>query len=927
MKKAFYLLIAAATLMTVASCVKDQFESIRPESSVGQTEFTVSLAPGTRTDLNEEGKTVWTEGDTLWVTNGVGVDKIGVSEEAWGTQEFSIKTDKATPTVDNPTVYIVYPYDSGSKITEDGKVVVKVPGVQDGTFASANICAGVSEGQSVALRNVTAVMKVTVPAETPAPIYQLVFTAAGEGAALSGDVAVDFSGENPVITAENTSASVVTNVGGVDGEIYTAVIPGKYEAGFKLTAATIDFEHATQTKATTAANDVKINEIVDLGSIGTDLQPLAGNGSKGNPFQIENLAHLIALSAAVDNNYEDVKGFEGQYFKVMNDISGVTTPIGTGEYPFCGDFDGNNQSIKVDISGNSDGMGLFAYISNGACIHDLVVEGSVTSSGDFIGGVIGYSVCDKDGARATVKNVVNTAKVKGDSKVGGIAGYTNYTDFDGCINTGTVDGVNSLGGILGYAYYSSIVASSNTGAVTSSATSGTGMYIPATGKVSNANYPNGTGGIVGWAQNSSLKDLTNTADVTAFNKVGGIAGVTYWTPSEGLVNSGTVIGTGYLDSNVSSQNGLAFGSAAGGVIGWAHINGNVKDCVNSGDVYGKTGVGGVVGFATGYYNNANVPKFENLINSGDVYADTEGTGLSFPRGIQGQNAGTGGIIGSYVRFGTKHAASVKGCINKGDVFATTVNTGGIVGLMYDHANGSKPLYSYIQECINEGDVTGGPYWVGGIVGYSFARYTGRLDIRNCENHGKITGTRPSGNGTVAGGIIGGFGANVATYQGTDMLHLYNNYNDGEVVYSSLSLTVPYVGGIIGNSWGNAAIQNNYNVGYVGPFDHSTPVEAALNYLGGLAGYQKNSSVHYCYSSDAVLNGQLVGKAGAANRTDTVCTFNEEGTLSTVVVANGQDCTTLIDALNGWQDYYVGDGTVYYNWTGPAGHPVFDSTMN
>lgn len=927
MKKAFYLLIAAATLMTVASCVKDQFESIRPESSVGQTEFTVSLAPGTRTDLNEESKTVWTEGDTLWVTNGVGVDKIGVSEDAWGTQEFSIKTDKATPTVDNPTVYIVYPYDSGSRITEDGKVVVKVPGVQDGTFASANICAGESEGQTVALRNVTAVMKVTVPAETPAPIYQLVFTAAGEGAALSGDVAVDFSGENPVITAENTSASVVTNVGGVDGAIYTAVIPGKYEAGFKLTAATIDFEHATQTRATTAANDVKINEIVDLGSIGTDLQPLAGNGSKGNPFQIENLAHLIALSAAVDNNYEDVKGFEGQYFKVMNDLSGVTTPIGTGEYPFCGDFDGNNKIVTVDISGNDGFSGFFAYISNGACIHDLVVDGSVTNTGDYVGGVVGYSQCDKEGARATVKNVVNMATVKGGMYVGGLIGWSNYTDFINNVNTGAVTGVECAGGTAGYLYYSNVNGDVNTGAIKTTSTVASRVYISSSGALTPGDVPTyiGTGGVVGAMQNSSVTGAENSGSVYGYFKVGGITGVLYWSSATDCVNKGEVEATAAYTYNIASQMGLGYGSIVGGIVGWGYANANVTRCINRGTIYGRGGHGGIAGFFSNTNNSSSIFRITECVNYGGVYSDKVYSG-----GVAGLNAGTGGILGTAASY-RGYVVYVTDCVNKGDVTSDKKTVGGIVGNVIQGQNGAASTTlgnPTIDGCVNEGMVSG-TFWIGGILGYSFSRFITCPIIRNCANHGMVLGTRKDAdNGVVVGGIFGANGAHNGSYKTNSNGHVkvYNSYNDGAVLYSSASYVKPYAGGIAGNLDCYSYVQNCFNVGVVGTETGVAPAAGASAFLGELAGRQAGNYVHYCYYP---LNGsvkQPVGTNGTVARTDTVCSFDDDGTLSTVVTANKIPCDNLLQVLNEWQNYYVTTG--YYNWMiGPGGYPIHDGTKD
>ena len=946
MKKVTYLLIAAFATLAVASCVKDQLETPEQEGSVGVAEFTVSLSPETRTDL-VEGKTVWVEGDKLWVSNGAAVDTIVVPASADGQASFSFKTEKATPTAANPTVYVVYPATCGKKVV-DGVITVDVPSVQNGMFESANICTGKSFLGTIELHNVTGVLKINIPEETAAPIYQVVFSGV-EGAALSGTCTVDYSGLDPVVKAVTTSSAVAIQVDAAYGELYAAVIPGTYAAGFKMTAATVDFEHASETKVSTVANTVKINQIVDLGTIGTDLKPLQGEGTAASPYLVENLGHMIALASAVVSGDVDDEGnvtghsFAGEYIKVVEDIDGVTIPIGVdneeaGYQPFCGDFDGGGHVIKLNMSGSYD-LGLFGIVGAGANLHDIQLEGSVTGSSVYVGALAGEILVKEDKA-ATVSNVTSKAVVTGKQYVGGLAGIAQFSipdpadptktkaptvknSFENCKNYGKVTGQNSVGGIVGYIYHGKITNSENHGKVESVATKATPMFDPAlNGYTKSSNYEgdynNGTGGVVGWAQNSILGNLSNDAEVSAFCKVGGIAGVTYWTDVDGLTNSGNVSGTGYIDpQNIGGQQYPGYGSAAGGLIGWVFTTGTIKNSKNSGNVTGKTGIGGIAGFAGTNQNNK--PTFTDLENTGNVTA-SQPTGTTLPHGIGGHNAGTGGIIGSFVRWGPKQSVTVTNCKNSGKIYSPSVNAGGIVGLMHDGGNGQAPTYSYVDKCVNEGDVTVGQFFVGGIVGYSFSRYVGRLVVTNCVNYGKVTGARPSGNGTVAGGIIGGVGSNVATYRDSkDHLWVYNNYNVGEVLYSSSALTVPYVGGIIGNAWGNSRIKNNYNAGYVGPADHSTPVAAALKYLGAVAGYQYKSYLSYDYAAQGILNGQMTGSDGTAVDASVLSYDPATGELSGTVKISDKSYAYLLEALNAW----IGSSADYVHWVDGENGPVFE----
>lgn len=891
MKKIYLFLLAAASVFAVASCEQAEMEEPMPVNPEEVTTLTLAF-DATRTTL-VDGKTAWVAGDKVRIYNSTGTfyNDVTISEADAGKTSIEVEVNMK----DN-AYYAVYPVESANGISS-GKIGIKIPSNPDGLFASANICVAQTGegGTTLRMRNATAILKLKVNSGNVVEILQ--FNAQNT---MTGTFTVDLSGDAPALTMVSGSKAATVAVGGVDGDYYIPVAPGTYAENFTATA--LRGNGGYQTLTSTKANEIALNTIVDMGSIGSSLSTgLTGEGTEGNPYVINNLGEWTAFSASVNLG----QPYTGQIISLQADITEpVTKPVGyyisdDTQFPFRGIFKGNNHTVTLNIDGanceSPDEIGLFGNVSNGAVISDLTVDGTVTSEGVDVGGIVGW-------AHGTAEDQVK---------------LTNLT------NKATITTSNiCAGGVVAYAYQTSIDNCKNLEKVTSTATAGSGMFFPAGNNYSASNYNSGTGGVVGWAQNSVIKNCSNSAAIAGFNKVGGVAGTTYWTAVDKATNSGNITGNGYYEgNNIGSQMQCCFGSAAGGVIGWVHTSGAITNCSNTGNVVGKTGIGGVVGFANG--SQSAKPMFENLTNSGIVAANVDGTGKSHPRGIGGFNAGTGGIIGTLLTFASQ-ASNVIKCHNSGDVSSPNVNTGGILGLCGDHGNATKPAYKQIDQCVNDGNVTGGPYWVGGIIGYCFSRYVGRQTVKNCANHGTITGTRASGNGTVAGGIIGGIGANVSTYlTSSDHLQLYNCYNDGDVVYSSTALTVPYVGGIMGNLTTNSSFQNNYNRGYVGRSDHAEPTAAELMFMGELIGRQSANYAHFSYYPKTKVGP--VGTDGTAARVDTVIDYDEEGTLSATVTVNNKSCTTLLDALNEWQNSYVKSN--YFNWTGPANHPVHATTMD
>lgn len=930
MKKIAYLLIAAMSLVSVASCVKEL--SPEPMQALGNThEFTVALPPATRTAL-VEGKTVWAKGDSIWVSNGSASEAIVVPEEAWGQKEFSFTAKEVYLTEDNPKLYVVYPYTASAGV-KDGQIQVRIPGVQDGLFANANIAAAAAENYSITLKNVTAVMKVTIPETTKVPIYSLIVSAAN-GNALTGTCAVDFSGAAPVLTPASSGSNVSIQVDGLAGDFYLSVVPGTYDAGFKMTAATVDFENASETKETTVANTLSANDLVDLGEIGTNLQSLEGDGTEANPWIIENLGHMIALATTVNNG----ETFEGQFIKVANDISGVNMPIGTfpnadNNHPFQGDFDGANHTLTLDINGNdlpsAIRLGLFGALNSGANIHDLVLDGRVSSTGDAIGGVAGRVDAPADKDPIVIENVTNKATISGPNYIGGLVGYVTslgdgqftvkncknegrvsasgmyaggivgstfdsqrfYKIIENCSNTGSVYANANSGGILGTGYFTHLTDCINSGSVSASSPYN-GIHTYSGGWKYTGYYNRGTGGIVGFVQNCDVKDCSNAGTVKGVMHVGGIAGVTYWTPVTFCNNSGSISGN---PSNYSLGNLLSMSMVAG-VVGYACGHASVYDCENTGDISAQGLVGGVVGFIQGAspsYNTASDRCFvKRCINKGTV---------------TGTARGVGGVAGGICSQQFWPTVYVEDCENNGSVVSTGDGAGGVVGLAFNNNTANDV---HIWNCVNKGTVEGS-FWVAGILGLGHSRANVSLaqwvvTIRNCENYGTVLATRESTGGDVAAGIVGA--VTCSNNPGTSNVN--NSINYGDILYKEVSHQSPYCGGIAGRVRGGT-IANVVNHGYVGPQGGvEKKAEGADTRLGSLVGSFEGGSLKNSYFLQGTC-AQAVGTAGTQvdPGADYVLSYDTYGMLESPAIINGTEAYLVDEALNLW----VGTSTAYYPW--------------
>ncbi len=334
------------------------------------------------------------------------------------------------------------------------------------------------------------------------------------------------------------------------------------------------------------------------------LAALTGDGTSKNPYKIATADDLIEFAEKVNGGRAGVGGdpdacavltaninLEGsednQWLSIGLDGSGRN---------YIGTFDGQGLTISgLYINTTSNTRGLFGYVGEGGTVTNLIVKGTVVSSGSAAygdGGIVGDNA-------GTVSNCVSDVAVKSGYNVGGVVGWNRDTGIiTNCTNNGTITGTSNdvfVGGVVG----------TNCGTVQNCTNNGT---------VETATY---AGGVVGvnFGTVSGSYNTKNVAGVTA----GGVVGANSYANVSGKVTS-------------CYNTGTVSGATAGGVIGtnYWHDNyyttpGNVNSCYNIGMVTASSDgatIGGVVGansYGTinGTVDSCYFLEAENLSGVGD----------------------------------------------------------------------------------------------------------------------------------------------------------------------------------------------------------------------------------------------------------------------------------------------------------------------
>ena len=168
----------------------------------------------------------------------------------------------------------------------------------------------------------------------------------------------------------------------------------------------------------------------------------AGEGTEVSPYLIASADdwNLFATRVSEGNTYS------GEYFQLTNNIA-ISTMVGLADHNFNGTFDGAGNTITATLSSDAACCAPFAY-TYGATIKNLHVTGTLTTTADHAGGVVGRN----GSASLTLLNVISDMTINSSASNGGLVGYAINATISGCAFTGKLLSESSrrFGGFVGW---------------------------------------------------------------------------------------------------------------------------------------------------------------------------------------------------------------------------------------------------------------------------------------------------------------------------------------------------------------------------------------------------------------------------------------------------------------------------------------------
>lgn len=627
---------------------------------------------------------------------------------------------------------------------------------------------------------------------------------------------------------------------------------------------------------------------------------LNGEGTEENPYLItstNDFAYLVSQLATYDRNY----GY-GQFFKQIADIK---APIPNCLYqdnayksaPFAGNYDGDSHKILnltyLGTNGGeqSDAIGLFSILHDGAVIRNLDIEGAdIEYPGNCCGLLAGVA-----NGNIRIENITLNGNIKSTKdKVGGLIGY-----------------------IEGNAQSLAQISIRNVRLGVSFSESGS-SYI---------------GALIGWAENASIQveDISSDGifkNLRGNNHVAGLIGKLYGQidarkiklqhttlndfPISGNQNVGGLIGEAFLQAasnfkDITIDMPIKGSSYVGGLIGQirsetptniliAIENFQLSNPANRSQIQGGSYVGGMIGYSHKTHANAFTIelKGESLFHAsitgqsviGGIFGSLDDTQIQFTpasrlymdnESLEASSGICGTLAGalSYQEPGKEILLDPEILvINPNIKIKGGNNVGGIIGKLYNGTltgtytpefSTTNVIVSKIPRPIFPGNINSEkPYRenaasIGGIVGYADKSTLRRLftqpSIYGRSTVGGIIGyasdtqisdcgvkTETFNNGNNSAIMVGGIIGQASCSSHCEFSNLVN--------YSNISSGSNYIGGIFGSMVAGTSVKINkvVNLGKI----------SATNNVGGIIGKTSGKDIEVY---DAANFGVIQGIAG------------------------------------------------------------------
>ena len=279
MKK--YSILALCAILVVAACGKDIDKAPAPEVKDMVFHASIEQNPETKTYLEWNGEILgynvcWWAGNEIRVFDGTATPRKFIAKSKGASSDFSGSA------ADAATYYALYPYD-GAATCSEGVFTTTLPSTQALGYGditdNTNISVAVSDGSSFAFKNVCTILAFRVTQTVKNCSY--VVLEANNGAALAGDITVNYNSGNPSVTAvASPSSSIRLNNGSADLEggaaYFCTVLPADLATGFTISFYNSSDELITSVSSTKEA-DLPRSKVYNLGNLPV---PIAINGTK-----------------------------------------------------------------------------------------------------------------------------------------------------------------------------------------------------------------------------------------------------------------------------------------------------------------------------------------------------------------------------------------------------------------------------------------------------------------------------------------------------------------------------------------------------------------------------------------------------------------------------------------------------------------------
>ena len=464
-------------------------------------------------------------------------------------------------------------------------------------------------------------------------------------------------------------------------------------------------------------------------------------------------------------------------------------PLASDKFKFKGELDGAGHTVKFNITGAYNNVALVRFATDGANIHDLVVEGSVEGNAK-VGGVIAHL---HDGGEVKLTNVINKATVhssgSSDANAAGLVGCaegsTKLTALN-CANLGAVSGQDGqCAAFCGWSQPGTTFTNCwNGGAISNY--DGTSQLYRNSGAVSAVNCYDATGNS-SYGQGEKLAQATIASGELCYMLNGKKSTDVAWFQTIGTDEHPLPFGTAIVYANGAYQcDGLT--PKEGSEKTFSNTEGNTIDPHQWNDWGFCTVCDAIqpdfVTLTDGVYQITNAKELNWLA----VWTDREDASVKavMTQDIDMSEVANFPGLGSGARNFTGEFDGQRHILSNLKMNWTDRNEG--VGFVNRAANGAKVKNLTIANtCSFKGQKA-----VGGIIGGLYGG--GDVYIDNCGNEGAVEST-----GQNAGGIVG------VCFNGT-ILHLTNVYNIGIITGATAGES-----GSLSGWMANAVIKNCYSV--------------------------------------------------------------------------------------------------------------------